>query len=143
MTMVKHLPSPGGGRWREAPEGGCRGRVDLESRDRDQSNIPLPPFGHLPPPGEGHGRTVLRWGLSLAVVLAAHLGGAAALLAWRVPHDTPAAPPAVMIELAPVASAPAPDPSDEAPGPKQQVSESPPPPEKPIETPPVDIETLA
>ena len=47
------FPSPGGGRWRAAPEGGCSYRFDIGSIDRIPANIPLPPFGHLPPPGEG------------------------------------------------------------------------------------------
>ena len=44
------LPSPGGGRWqREAlTDGGCRRRTQESGFD-----IPHPPFGHLPPPGEG------------------------------------------------------------------------------------------
>ena len=66
-------------------------------------------------------------------MLAAHLGGAAALLAWRVPHDLPAAPPAVLLDLAPLAVAPSPESSDVPPGPKQEVSEAPTPPPKPVE----------
>jgi protein TonB len=68
---------------------------------------------------------VVRWGLCLTAVLAVHLGGAAALLAWRVPTDPPAAPPAVLIDLSPVASAPAPEVTDSPPGPKQEESEPP------------------
>lgn len=71
------------------------------------------------------GREALRWGVSLGVVLAAHLGGAAALLAWRMPQDMPAAPPAVMIELAAVSSAPEPEVSETPPGPKQEEAEPP------------------
>ncbi len=48
-----NCPSPGGGRWRAAPEGGCSYAFDLGAIDRSRSSIPLPPFGHLPPPGEG------------------------------------------------------------------------------------------
>jgi protein TonB len=88
------------------------------------------------------GREILRWGGSLGIVLAAHLGGAAALLAWRLPQDPPASAPAVLLELAPLASAPAAELNDSAPGPQQEVSE-PPPPDKPVETPAVETETLA
>jgi protein TonB len=79
------------------------------------------------------GREALRWGVSLGVVLAAHLGGAAALLAWRIPHDPPASVPAVMIDLEPVVSTPAPEATDAPPGPKQDESEPP----------AIDTETLA
>jgi protein TonB len=74
-------------------------------------------------------------------VLGAHLGGAAALLAWRIPHDTPAAPPAVMMELAPIASATTPEVNDLAPGPQQEISEPPPQPDTPVK-PPIETEAL-
>jgi protein TonB len=78
-------------------------------------------------------REIVRWSLSLGVVLVAHAAGAAALLAWRVPHDLPAAPPAVLLDLAPVAAAPAAEANETPPGPKQEITE----------TPTVDTETLA
>jgi periplasmic protein TonB len=93
---------------------------------------------------EGSGRLrmeALRWGLSLVAVLAVHVGGAATLLAWRIPHDMPAAPPAVLMELAPVASAPTPEVSDVAPGPQQEIAEPPPQPDTPVK-PPVETEAL-
>ncbi len=76
----------------------------------------------------------LRWGLSLLAVLVVHLGGAAALLAWRIPQDPPASLPAVMIDMAPAATAPSPDVSEAPPGPKQEISEPPPPEVPAIET---------
>lgn len=79
------------------------------------------------------GREALRWGLAFAVMLGAHVGGAAALLAWRVPHDLPASPPAVLLELLPIAAAPAPEANETPPGPKQEEAEPP----------TVDTETLA
>jgi protein TonB len=87
------------------------------------------------------GREVLRWSASLGAVLAAHLGGAAALLAWRVPPEAPISAPAVVLDLAPAATAPSPDASDAAPGPRQEVSE-PPPPDK-VKTPAIETEVLA
>jgi protein TonB len=42
----------------------------------------------------------LRWSASFGVVLLIHLGGAAALLAWRVPHLPPLSVPAVLLDLA-------------------------------------------
>ena len=73
-----------------------------------------------------NGREALRWGLAFGVVLGAHIGGAAALLAWRVPHDDLAvAPPAVMIDLSEVAAAPAQEANETPPGPKQEEAEPP------------------
>ncbi len=73
-----------------------------------------------------NGREALRWGLAFGVVLGAHVGGAAALLAWRVPHDDlAAAPPAVMIDLSEVAASPAQEANEAPPGPKQEEAEPP------------------
>jgi protein TonB len=82
-----------------------------------------------------------RWGLSLVAVLGVHVAGAAALLSWRIPHDLPASPPAVVMELAPVISAPTSEVSDVVPGPRQEVSEPLPQPDTPVE-PPIETEVL-
>ncbi|MCW5745525.1 MAG: TonB family protein [Alphaproteobacteria bacterium] len=75
-------------------------------------------------PGARH---ALRWTASLALVLTAHLGGAAALLAWRAPQESPPAAPVVMIDLADTPSAPSPDRNDIPPGPLLEISQPPPP----------------
>jgi protein TonB len=63
---------------------------------------------------------VLRWGVSLAVVLALHIAGTILLTAWEIPVDPVEPPPAaVMIELAPLPAAPAEPITDIAPGPEQ------------------------
>jgi protein TonB len=83
---------------------------------------------------------VLRWGVSLVVVLATHLCGAAALLTWRAPHDPPASAPVVLLDLEPPVSASPAEQTDAPPGPKQEVSEPtalPVEPETVAETPPV------
>ncbi|HEX4369369.1 MAG TPA: TonB family protein [Rhodopila sp.] len=59
----------------------------------------------LPKPADGH-RAWLRWGLSLGVVLAVH-AGALMLLRRSVPAMGPAAPEAIMMDLAPEPAAPA------------------------------------
>jgi protein TonB len=65
-------------------------------------------------------REVLRWGVSLAVVLALHIGGTILLTSWEIPVDPVEPPPAaVMIEMAPLPAAPAEPITDIAPGPQQ------------------------
>ncbi len=82
-------------------------------------------------PGEGGSRMLaaLRWGLAAAIVVAAHGAGAWAALEWHpvdtMPND---APPAVMIDLAPVAVAPETPAQDVAPGPQMVEAQ-------PVETP--------
>ncbi|WP_029008023.1 energy transducer TonB [Azospirillum halopraeferens] len=87
-------------------------------------------------------RTALRWSASLAAVLTAHVGGAAALLAWQAPP--PPEPPmaAVMIDLAPLPSAPAVEsaPSEPSPPVEQPPEPEPPPPEPEPEPPPPEPE---
>ncbi len=80
-------------------------------------------------------RDGLRWGLSFTLVVMVHALAITLALLWQqrspVP-EPPAAPQAVMVELAPVASAPAAAPSELPPGPPQQDSEpTPPAPVKP------------
>ncbi|MDJ1159545.1 energy transducer TonB [Chelatococcus sp. SYSU_G07232] len=66
---------------------------------------------------EGRGATVARWGLASVVVLAAHVGTAAGLLALQAPEPLRGEPPAaIMIELAPLAMAPEAPQNDVAPG---------------------------
>ncbi len=72
-------------------------------------------------PGKSGSRVlpVLRWGLAAAVVLAVHGVGAWAALEWHPADAMPnGSPPAVMIDLAPVAVAPEAPPQDIAPGPQ-------------------------
>jgi protein TonB len=65
-------------------------------------------------------REALRWGASLAVVLALHIGGTMLLTSWKIPVDPVEPPPAaVMIEMAPLPAAPAEPITDIAPGPQQ------------------------
>ena len=102
----------------------------------------------VPPPGND----LRRWTASLLVVLAAHVAGGAALLAWQNPADSAVPSGAVMIDLAPLPE-PEPEPPPEleppppAPAPEVAVSMPPPrikpkPPErrqpvvKPVEQPP-------
>ncbi|TXI12461.1 MAG: TonB family protein [Rhizobium sp.] len=62
---------------------------------------------------------LLRWGLAAAVVLAVHGVGAWVALEWHPADAMPnGPPPAVMIDLAPVAVAPEAPPQDVAPGPQ-------------------------
>lgn len=74
-------------------------------------------------------RPGLRWGSSLGVVLAAHALIIAAILCWPSPRPTP--PPraaeAVMVELAPLPSAPPAKPTQLPPGPAQQEQRKAPP----------------
>lgn len=72
--------------------------------------------------------TVSRWGASLAVIAALHVGGALAILTWRAavePYQPP--PAAVMIDLAPLPQAQEAPPTDLPKGP--QVQDFLPPPE--------------
>ncbi len=73
--------------------------------------------------------TALRWGVAAIVAALVHLAGAWTALNWREAEAIPdAPPPAVMIDLAPLAVAPPSPPQDIAPGP--QVTEA-----QPIPTP--------
>lgn len=81
---------------------------------------------------------VARWGLCFALVVCAHAGGALALLANWNSDDLLANPPAIVIDLAPVAAAPEMVQTDIPVGPQQVESEPEPEPEpeKPVEPPP-------
>lgn len=71
-----------------------------------------------PPAAEGP-----RWGRSLCVVLGVHalvVGGTAVWSSWSPPPAPLSPPQAVMVELAPLPSAPPVPPTDLAPGPLQQ-----------------------
>jgi protein TonB len=74
-------------------------------------------------------REALRWSVSFVAVVAVHVGGAAALLTWQIPQDLPAAPPAVMLELAPLATAPSTEETETPPDEKKQEAADPPPPD--------------
>ena len=81
---------------------------------------------------------VLRWGLSTAVVLVAHVSVAAAIVGWSDADDTTDPVGAMVVELAPVPVAPMNTPSDIQPGPEQQQAEATPeriakPTEKPVD----------
>ncbi|WCE03592.1 energy transducer TonB [Pseudoxanthomonas sp. JBR18] len=68
-------------------------------------------------------RQTLRWGASLGLVLAAHAAIIAAALWWssyELRQSPPEPAEAVMVELAPLPSAPPAPPTDLAPGPPQQ-----------------------
>jgi protein TonB len=71
-----------------------------------------------------------RWSASFGAVLAVHLSAAAALLAWRIPHDPPASVPAVLLDLTP---------SENPPAPQQEAST----PQQASDPPAIDTETLA
>ena len=73
--------------------------------------------------------TALRWGVAATVVAAVHFAAAWAAINWREAEATPdAPPPAIMIDLAPLAVAPPSPPQEAAPGP--QMTEA-----QPISTP--------
>jgi periplasmic protein TonB len=80
----------------------------------------------------------LRWGAAAVLVAAVHFAAAWAALNWREAEATPdAPPPAVMIDLAPLAVAPPAPPEDVAPGPQMTEAQpipSPDPP-TPLDTP--------
>jgi periplasmic protein TonB len=76
----------------------------------------------------------LRWGLSLILVLATH-STALLLLRRTVPAIGPAAPEAIMLDLAPEPTAP-PDPAPVAPSVPEAPTPPPPPPEPPPPEPP-------
>ncbi len=70
-------------------------------------------------------RDAARWGLAAALALGLHVAGACALLAhWHPPTDDVASAPAIVIDLSPVAAAPAAPPTDVAPGPPQPQTEA-------------------
>lgn len=76
-----------------------------------------------------------RWGRAFALALGAHLLPGAVLVGWTGPVAAPPAPPpaGIMLELAPLPSAPAVTPSEAAPTPP--AVEAPPPPPEPVEEP--------
>ncbi len=97
----------------------------------------------------GRAGTGLRWGLAF-VVMAGLFAGAAWLAVHWAPdmEPPPAAPPAaVMIDLAPLPSAPPAPPTEIPPGPQQTVSEPPPEPavrpDTPVLTPPISEPDVA
>ncbi len=92
----------------------------------------------------------LRWGTAAAVVVAAHGAGAWVALNWHpaeaMPNDPP---PAVMIELAPLAVAPPAPPQEVAPGPQMTEAQpevtpdtSTPVEDTPDPTPPTPVDTI-
>lgn len=91
-------------------------------------HAPLPAPAPANPAGESWRRPRL-WAASVTVVLGLHAGALVAAVLWQ-PHDEPALPPAgaMMIELAPLAAAPAP-PSQQPPDIPQTAAR---PPEKAI-----------
>src|SRR4029077_8639962 len=110
-------------------------------RGRDGGDEP-PAHGRLPQGGAGRAREddvtaaldraeLRRWALSIVVVLGLHAAGAAVLMTWQDPLVAGEASDAIMVDLAPLATAAIDAPDDIAPGPKQQETEEPPPePEK-------------
>lgn len=80
-----------------------------------------------------------RWTTAIALVTVAHAGGVWMALNWKSPAEAAGEPPpAVMIELAPIAVAPEAPPEDIAPGPQMteaEVEPTPETPEKPVEKP--------
>ncbi|MBI3701668.1 MAG: energy transducer TonB [Afipia sp.] len=66
----------------------------------------------------------LRWGLSGAIVLVAHISVAAAIVGWSDSDDSTDPVGAMVVELAPTMAAPSNAPSDVAPGPEQQQAEA-------------------
>jgi protein TonB len=92
-----------------------------------------------------------RWTAAITLVTVAHAGGAWMALNWKpAPETAGEPPPAVMIELAPLAVSPEAPPEDVAPGPQMteaEVEPTPREPEKPVEKPddvpePVEQETV-
>lgn len=95
--------------------------------------------------------SAVRWTTAITLVTVAHAGGAWMALNWKpAPEAAGEPPPAVMIELAPIAVAPEAPPEDVAPGPQMTEAETEPvpdTPEKPVEKPddvpePVKQETV-
>lgn len=81
---------------------------------------------------------VLRWGLSGAIVLMAHVSLAAAIVGWSDTDESTDPVGAMVVELAPTPVAPINTPSDIQPGPEQQQAEATPeriakPTEKPVD----------
>lgn len=94
----------------------------------------------LDPDGPSLRRTnllsALRWTTAITLVTAAHAGGAWIALNWKSPAEAAGEPPpAVMIELAPLAVSPEAPPEDVTPGPQMTEAEVEPPPETPVEKP--------
>lgn len=82
--------------------------------------------------------SALRWTVAVIVVVAAHAAGAWLALIWKPAMAAGEPPPAVMIELAPVAVAPEAPPQDIAPGPQMTEAQpelTPDTPERPEEKP--------
>ncbi|MEH2514736.1 protein TonB [Bradyrhizobium sp. AZCC 1610] len=82
--------------------------------------------------------SVLRWTTAATLVLAVHGGAAWMALNWKPAEAAGEPPPAVMIELAPLAVAPEAPPQDVAPGPQMteaQTELKPEEPKKPVEDP--------
>ena len=68
-----------------------------------------------------------RWGVSAAAILAAHAAVVALAMSWQRPVPEPAWLPAIMVDLAPLTSAPQSTPPDIAPGPTMQEADASPP----------------
>src|SRR5271166_3832446 len=79
--------------------------------------------------------TLALWSMGLTLALGLHAAGAFALLArWHDEADTIAGAPTIMLELAPVAVAPAVTQNDIPPGPQQDEAQAKPDPVKPVDT---------
>jgi protein TonB len=77
-----------------------------------------------------------RWSIGFAVALIGHAGAALALLAnWHVDAEQVASAPAITIDMAPLPSAPAPKPTEVAPGHSETQASSPP---EPIQSKPIE-----
>ncbi|MEH2622328.1 protein TonB [Bradyrhizobium sp. AZCC 1719] len=73
---------------------------------------------------------VRRWGASAFAIVAAHAALVAVAINWTTQRPTPGvSTPAIMVDMAPVSSAPQPTPMDLAPGPVMQQADASPPPE--------------
>lgn len=71
---------------------------------------------------------VRRWGISAAAIVATHAALIALTMNWYTERVTPGATmPAIMVDLAPVTSAPEASPMDMAPGPEMQQADAAPP----------------
>lgn len=72
------------------------------------------------------GRDVSRWGGSLAMVLTLHAGAVAGMLTWQTDAPPSAPPPAaIMVELAPLPTAPQSSPADKPAEKRQEIIEKP------------------
>lgn len=90
-----------------------------------------------PPPSDSFSWAPVLWAACFALVVGLHVGAAWIAVHWMPEAESVSASPpaAVMIELAPLAVAPAAAETEIPPGPEQTVSEPPPPPPSDIQPP--------